>query len=353
MRLLSSALRIVLVLAAEAAAVVLLLRLGSAGWARVDWGDPLGWLATAPPVDAVVAVLRVVALAGASWLAASTALAVAVRLTRVPAAIRAADMVTLPTVRRLADRAVAVALTTGTLVTPAGIAVAAPAPVVQAAEAAREDAAAGVDTAGGRAAGGAAGGADAVGDGAAGPAGPSGPPRPPGTSWSPGSAVLGGAPIAIPVAWPGLPPVPPPAPPGPPSDTGGGPSSAPAPAAPGSAGPTPAASAGGADAGTPAPAAPVDHAARAPGLPAVPAPEPGPQAVAVGQVVHVVVAGDSLWELARVRVAATLGLDPVVVADRDVHAYWVRVLDANRDRIPSSDPDLIRPGDRVVLPATA
>lgn len=318
MRLLFSAVRIVLLLTAEVAAVVLLLRLGSAGWARVDWGDPVGWLATAPPGDAVVAVLRLVALAGAAWLAASTALAVAARLSRVPAAVRAVDLVTLPTVRRLADRAVAVALTTGTLVAPAGMAVAAPAPVVAPAE------------------------VTGIGTGAAaGPAGPSGPVGPSGASWSPGSAALGGTPLAVPVAWPGLPPA--------------GPSSATAAPTPGTPAPEPVpdSTAPGAEPAASVPPAPRVDPAQGPGAPAAPATEPGSPTVEGAEIVHVVVAGDSLWDLARGRVAAAAGVDPAAVADRDVHAYWVRVLDANRDRIPSSDPDIIRPGDRVVLPATA
>lgn len=278
MRLVATSLKLALLLAAEVAAVVLLVRLGGAEWARVGWDDPLGWLAVADPGDAVAAVGRLVALGGAVWLTATTVLAVAARLARVPAAVRALDVLTLPAVRRLADRAVAVALATSSLAAPAGVAVAAPAPQI-AAEAP-------VATP-----------ADLDAPGPAGPAGPAGP----------------GAPEAraVAVAWPGLPP-----PPAPVTDP------APAPAG----------------------------AASAPA--AVPAPlEGGEEAAGASALaLHTVRTGDSLWDLAQARVARATGVEPSAVADRDVHAYWVRVLDANRDRIPSHDPDLIRPGESVVLP---
>jgi hypothetical protein len=35
----------------------------------------------------------------------------------------------------------------------------------------------------------------------------------------------------------------------------------------------------------------------------------------------------------------------------EVHGYWTRVLDANRGALRSGNPDLIFPGESVVLPA--
>lgn len=254
MRALRVVVRLAGVLAAEAAALVLLLRLGDRPWAVVGWSDPLTWAATVVPGDAVVAVGRLVALAGTGWLTATTLLAVAVRVARVPAAVRAADRVTLPAVRRLADRAVAVALATGTLAAP-GVAVADP---------------------GGLSDGGQA-------------------------------AVAAPDVVAVPVvgpgALPGLPPLP-------------------------------------ADPAVPTAAEPGAGDAAAPD----PTPAPTPPDV------HVVVPGDNLWRLAAQRVAAARGTDPAAVPDRDVHAYWVRVLAANADTIPSRNPDLIHPGDTVLLP---
>lgn len=254
MRSVVASVQLLLLLAVEVAAVVALVRLGGAGWAAVGWDDPLGWLAVVDAGDAVAALGRLVALAGAGWLAGSTVLAVGARLSRVPAAIRAVDVLTLPSVRRLADRVVAVALTTTSLAAPAGAALAAPVPHVATAPAAAEDV------------------------GSPAPAGP----------------------VAAPVVWPGLPPLPAPTPSVPPPPPTG---------------------------------------------PAVAGAGAGP-----GVHVHVVAAGDTLWDLARARVADGVGVAPPAVADRDVHAYWVRVLDANRDRIPSHDPDLIHPGDQVLLP---
>lgn len=61
---------------------------------------------------------------------------------------------------------------------------------------------------------------------------------------------------------------------------------------------------------------------------------------------HRVQAGEHLWGLARTRLAAA----GRPVDDRSVHAYWVRVVDAN-DTLASGDPDVIHPGEVVVLPA--
>lgn len=82
------------------------------------------------------------------------------------------------------------------------------------------------------------------------------------------------------------------------------------------------------------------HAAGPPGRPSTPR-TTAPSRPA-GPAVHEVVAGDSLWGLAARRVGSR---DIQVVG-----AYWVRVVAANRDRIRSGDPDLIYPGERIVLP---
>jgi nucleoid-associated protein YgaU len=67
------------------------------------------------------------------------------------------------------------------------------------------------------------------------------------------------------------------------------------------------------------------------------------------QTYHQVVPGDNLWTIARDPLAEVRGGadEPTL---RKVAAYWLRVVEANRDRLVSGDPDLIYPGERIVLP---
>jgi nucleoid-associated protein YgaU len=96
--------------------------------------------------------------------------------------------------------------------------------------------------------------------------------------------------------------------------------------------------------------APAMAEAPAPAPPALPTPSrttpprttPPPSAR-----VHVVVAGDNLWSIARAALADATGAPP---AARDVAPYWHRVVDANRATLRSGDPDLIHPGELVTLP---
>jgi len=77
-----------------------------------------------------------------------------------------------------------------------------------------------------------------------------------------------------------------------------------------------------------------------------------PAATAPGDAVDtvVVVPGDNLWLLAARRLARATGRDPASVPDAEVAPYWVRVCDVNRDRLASGDPNLVFPGEQVVLP---
>lgn len=63
--------------------------------------------------------------------------------------------------------------------------------------------------------------------------------------------------------------------------------------------------------------------------------------------VAVVSAGDHLWKLAAERLTEALGRSPT---DAEVAPYWMDVVEANRARIRSGDPDLIFPGEEIVLP---
>jgi hypothetical protein len=72
-----------------------------------------------------------------------------------------------------------------------------------------------------------------------------------------------------------------------------------------------------------------------------PPPTPPPAAARRAPTLHVVVAGESLWSIARDRV----GVDPTAL-----HEYWHALCDANRAAFRSGDVNLIQPGETVVLP---
>ncbi len=57
--------------------------------------------------------------------------------------------------------------------------------------------------------------------------------------------------------------------------------------------------------------------------------------------------GDNLWELAARRVNSVMGRP---AADHEVAPYWVELINANNDRLRSGDPDLVYPGEVIVLP---
>jgi hypothetical protein len=111
----------------ELAAVVVLHRLGELPWLRVPFDDLEGWLRTSAPEDVLAAVVRLIALGAAWWLLGSTALYALARLSRIPAAITALERVTLPSVRRIADQAIALTLATSIMSGGANAAIANPA----------------------------------------------------------------------------------------------------------------------------------------------------------------------------------------------------------------------------------
>jgi nucleoid-associated protein YgaU len=61
----------------------------------------------------------------------------------------------------------------------------------------------------------------------------------------------------------------------------------------------------------------------------------------------VVQPGDNLWQLSENELENRLGRPPT---DAETAQYWQQVVDANVDHLPSGDPDLIYPGDEIVLP---
>ena len=63
---------------------------------------------------------------------------------------------------------------------------------------------------------------------------------------------------------------------------------------------------------------------------------------------HTVLPGESLWRIARDRLAQEHGRSP---SDAEVVPYWRELIEHNRDRLPDrDDPDLILPGQELALP---
>jgi nucleoid-associated protein YgaU len=63
----------------------------------------------------------------------------------------------------------------------------------------------------------------------------------------------------------------------------------------------------------------------------------------------VVEKGDHLWSITAKHLESRDGVEPTAA---EITPVWVEVIAANRDRLRSGDPDLIFPGEIVVLPAT-
>jgi hypothetical protein len=269
-------------LAFEAGAVGWLVTLDQRAPVHVPWLALRTWIDTTPGVDVAVGLLRPAALVIAIGLLASTAAYVLARASRVAALVAVTGRVTLPAVRRLADRTVATGLATAAVVgAPATAAVAAPPAPVLAVTA-------------------------------------EGHLLPPG--------------IRVPASTAPIRPAPPiPVPdrtPRPPDQVGPEPPATP---------PTP----------TPR------VTPRPPETPTVEADATTPTATGGRRREHVVVSGDHLWALAAARLADHRGTDVEMLAGHEVAGYWARVVDANRNRVASGDPDVIHPGETVLLPDPA
>ena len=57
--------------------------------------------------------------------------------------------------------------------------------------------------------------------------------------------------------------------------------------------------------------------------------------------------GDHLWDIARRTLAREMDRPP---STRQITSYWVELIEANRESIRSHDPNLIYPGERILLP---
>ena len=71
-----------------------------------------------------------------------------------------------------------------------------------------------------------------------------------------------------------------------------------------------------------------------------------PPAGGSGLDVHIVRQGESLWTIARSTVSVRLGRTPTAA---ETAVYWRRLIDDNRSRLFSGHPDLIHPGEELML----
>ena len=65
---------------------------------------------------------------------------------------------------------------------------------------------------------------------------------------------------------------------------------------------------------------------------------------------HVVEAGESLWTIAEQNVAQVSGIPLQALQPSDVAPYWQKLVDRNATLLASGEPDLVFPGEIIVLP---
>jgi len=245
-----------LLVAGEAIAVVALHRLGGVDGFAIPRNDLARWLQQTPSEEALLAGVRLAALAAAWWLLGSTLLYVAARMARLHGTAAALGWVTLPAVRRWVDCAAAVSIVAATALGVGRPAAADPPPTTSPTTAPVV-----ID----------ADHRDRV----------SVPSRPP-------SSVRSGQAVDPP----------------------------------------------------PVPSVPTDEIAP------VPARAPAPTAGAT----HTVARGEHLWSIASRQVATATGKPAADLAPADIAPYWLRVVEVNRPRLRSGNPNLVYPGEIIELP---
>jgi hypothetical protein len=378
----------------ELAAVLSLHWLGRSAGLRIRWDEPVPWLLSSPVQEVLGAILRTVALVMAYWLLASTLLYLLASLTRLPSAIRAVGWATLPLVRRVADHAVAVTLATsmvgGTTLGVAG-------PALAAEDRGRFGPPARLPAAAAQATGSS--------DQAPPPssAGEATEPSDPGYTPNPADQTPSTTTRAPATTEPTTTTAPPTGKPTRPSDPAYTPNpadqtpstttrapatteppttAAPTTTAPPATAEPPATAAPTTEAPTTAPptteaptesarrgsaaAAPSTTGLRDPSYQPTPAPttppprqsEPPPDESGPGggkppadqETSHTVAGGENLWTIARDHLEDAAGGGSEAPTNDQVTAYWAQVKEANQGRLESGDPDVIRTGEKVVLP---
>jgi resuscitation-promoting factor RpfA len=247
--------------AGEALAIAALHHLGSVDGFAIPRRDLARWVRDTPSEDVLLAGIRLAALIAAWWLLITTLLYVGARLADLNGAARAIGWVTVPAVRRWADRAIAVSVVAAGMLALTRSAAADPPPNSS----------------------------------------PTPPPvvidldhrDRPTIPYAPAPTVRTGAAPHVELPLPPAPTTPPPAPATPP----------------------------------PAPATSPPTSAR-----------------------HVIAPGDHLWSIAARHLAASTRRSIADLTPEDIAPYWRRVVEHNRLRLRSGDPDLVYPGEEIELP---
>jgi hypothetical protein len=63
-----------------------------------------------------------------------------------------------------------------------------------------------------------------------------------------------------------------------------------------------------------------------------------------------VVEGDNLWTISRDHLARVTNRRSSELSDHEIASYWLRVIAVNRTSLRSGDPDVIFPGELIMLP---
>ncbi len=332
-------------LASEVGAVALLSRLGQVPALRIPWHHLGPWLLNSPLQDVLGAILRMVALVVAWWLLSSNLLYLLASISRIPGAVLAVRWCTLPVVRRVTDHAIALTLATSIMgagtaavianATPAAAAVPRkPGPIAASATPAQ-----------------------ATGGYVPHPAGPPSAAAPATTTTTSSSP----PPTYVPHPA-GTPATRPPASSSSSTSSTTTSTTPPAVTTP-QATTTSSTTSSSTTSSTSAPTTTTPTTTTPPTTPPTttpptttppttqPPPTPPPQRPsrsASGQ--HEVKTGDNLWTIARDRLALVTGRRASDLSDHQIATYWLRVIDANRSRLRSHDPNLIFPGEVIHLP---
>ncbi len=110
--------RLVLLVAITTGLTVGLHQLGNISGLGINWSDPVVWFGDAAPEDAVGATLRTVGLIIGYWITISTSLYFGAARRSQIRRPRLVTVVTLPSIRRVVDRALATALAASIAVSP-------------------------------------------------------------------------------------------------------------------------------------------------------------------------------------------------------------------------------------------
>jgi hypothetical protein len=315
---------LVLLLAFEVAAIVGLHALGSSAYMQLPaMAEVTAWLRTSTVDEIFAPVVRAIALGVAYWMFVSTTLFALAQISRIPAAIRATSMFTLPSVRRVVDGAVAVSIATTSFVGFGGTAAMAQTadPGVESIYA-QTDLSLGTESVGSPRPGGAAANEQDPSDVTSPEASPEDSTTTSSTTSSTTSTTAEPTTTTTEA----------------PTSTTAAPSST-MPVSPG---------AGDSAVSSPRPGAPAASTTTSPPTTQAPAPEPETEVAGVQE--HRVVAGDNLWTISRDALAEATNRSAGDLTDAEIRDYWLTVIEANRDSIRSGDPHWIFPGEVISLP---